>query len=146
MGLLTLEYNQKDFPSFARIAQSLPTMSNQMLGYVGNQSKRILKQELLSGQMLDYRRTEGASSEWRDKAGRPKASYGIKYAQYVTIRSYPANFFTVSNRIQRKRPIWKSLRDRTNSKLNFILKEYDRKYLQAQFEKFAENPGSRQRF
>ena len=140
MGLLTLEYNQNDFPSFARLAQSMPTMSNQMLGYVGNQSKRILKQQLLSGQMLDY------GGKWRDVRGRPKASYGIRYAQYVTIRSYPANFFTVSNRIQRKRPIWKTLRDRTNSKLNFILKEYDRKYLQSQFEKFAENPGSRQRF
>jgi len=139
MGLLSLEYNKNDFPSFARIAAALPTMSNQILGYVGNQSKRILKQEMLSGQMLDYK-------GWKDKAGRSKVTYGIKYAQYVTIRSYPANFFTVANSRQTKRPIWTDLKSKTNSKLDFILKEYDKKYLQKEFEKYASNPGSRERF
>ena len=90
MGLLTFEYNKDDFPDFMRIAAALPTMSNQILGFVGNESKKILKQELLSGQMLNYK-------GFKDKRGRTKASYGIKYSQYVTIRSYPANFFTVSN-------------------------------------------------
>ena len=140
MGLLTMQYQTNDFPSFARIAAALPTMSNQVLGFVGNESKKIAKARLFSGQELNY------GNRWEDKRGRPKVSYGIKYAQYVTIRSYPANFFTVSNRRQRKRDIWGNLKNMTNSRLDFILQEFDRKYLQAEFEKFVENPRSRQRF
>lgn len=140
MGLLSMEYNQRDFPSFARIAAALPTMSNQILGYVGNQSKKIMKREILSGQLLNYRR------DWKDKRGRSKVTYGIRYSRDVTIRSYPANFFTVSNMRQRRRPIWSTLRAKTNSRLDFILKQFDIKYLQKEFEKFVENPRSRQRF
>lgn len=139
MGLLTFEYNKDDFPDFMRIAAALPTMSNQILGFVGNESKKILKQELLSGQMLDYK-------GFKDKRGRTKASYGIKYGQYVTIRSYPANFFTVSNPRQKKRAIWSDLKAKTNSKLGFILKEFDRKYLEDMFKEFTDSPRSRQRF
>jgi hypothetical protein len=146
MGLLSLEYNKNDFPSFARIAAALPTMSNQILGFVGNQSKTILKNEILAGQLLKYRPGGDNDAAWRYEKGRPKASYGIKYAQYVTIRSYPANFFTVSNSRQKKRAIWTDLKSKTNSKLDFILREFDKKYLQAEFEKYTDSPRSRQRF
>ena len=139
MGLLSFEYNQSDFPSYTRLMAALPLMANQVLGFVGNESKKILKYQLLSGQELKYK-------GWRDKAGRPKASYGIKHAQYVTIKSYPANFFTVANNRQRKRNIWGRLKLMTNSQMESLLRTFDRKYLQTEIEQFTDSPGSRQRF
>lgn len=139
MALLTFEYDKGDFDVFMRLAAALPVMTNQALGFVGNESKKILKKELLSGQELDYK-------GFTDKKGRPKASYGIKYGQYVTIRSYPANFFTVSNTVQRKRDIWKRLKMMTNNQLASIIKEFDKKYLQDAITKFTDSPKSRQRF
>jgi len=41
---------------------------------------------------------------------------------------------------------WTDLKNKTNSKLDFILKGYDRKYLQAQLERFDANPLSRSRY
>ena len=146
MGLLTMQYQTNDFPSFARIAAALPTMSNQILGFVGNESKQIMMSDIVSGQLLKYRKTDGAPDEMHDRLRRRKVAYGIKYAKYVSIYSYPANFFTVSNKRQQKKPIWTYLKSKTNSKLDAILREFDRKYLQAEFEKFAESPLSRQRF
>ena len=114
-------------------------MANQVLGFIGNESKKILKAQLLSGQELKYK-------GFRDSTGRPKASYGIKHAQYVTIKSYPANFFTVANNRQRKRDIWGRLKTMTNSQMAMLLKTFDQKYLQTEIEKFTNTPGSRQRF
>lgn len=145
MGLLTMQYSSSDFPSFARIAAALPTMTNQILGFVGNQGKEIMMDEIVSGQMLDYRATKNSKDKFHDKRGRKKVAYGIRYAKYVTIYSYPANFFTVSNKRQYKRPIWSALKGKMSSRLDNILREFDRKYLQAEFEKYVENPRSRQR-
>lgn len=145
MGLLTMQYNSNDFPSFARIAAALPTMSNQILGYVGNQGKEIMKDEVVSGQLLDYRNTKGSKDKFHDSLGRKKVAYGIRYAKYVTIYSYPANFFTVSNRRQHKRPIWSTMKSKMSSRLDKILRDFDLKYLQKEFEKYVESPKSRQR-
>jgi hypothetical protein len=145
MGLLTMQYSRGDFPSFARIAAALPTMSNQILGYVGNQGKEIMKDEIVNGQLLQYRQTEYSKDKYHDRRGRKKVAYGIRYARYVTIYSYPANFFTVSNRRQQKRPIWSTMKAKMSSRLDQILKEFDTKYLQKEFEKYVENPLSRQR-
>lgn len=139
MGFLSLNYNSSDFPSYVRLMAALPVMANQVLGFVGNESKKLLKFQLLSGQELKYK-------GWEDKAGRRKASYGIKNAQYVTIKSYPANFFTVPNNRQRKRNIWGRLKVMTNSQMDSLLKIFDRKYLQTEIENFPINVGSRQRF
>lgn len=150
MALLTFEYDKNDFDVFMRLAAALPVMTNQALGFVGNESKKILKKELLLGQALQYRDQDGSpstlSSDFKDKKGRPKASYGIRYGQYVTIRSYPANFFTVSNTVQRKREIWKRLKMMTSNQLASIIKEFDKKYLQDEITKFTDSPRSRQRF
>lgn len=141
MALLTLEYQEKDFPNFIAIANGLEVVTAQALGYVGAEAKRILKASMLSGQMLDYR------GKWTDKAGRGKASYRItRGAKSVIISSYPANFFTVSNARQRKRDIWGGLKSATNAKLDAILKEFDRKYLEKEMQKLSANPGARQRF
>lgn len=122
-----------------------PVIATQALGFIGNEAKKILKQQYLSGQMLDYRPTPGGT-RWRDEAGRPKASYRIKYAKYVVISSYPANFFTVANTRQRVRPIWKRLKDSTNTKIDSIIREYDAKYLQKELEKFDAKPHTRKRY
>ena len=141
MALLTVEYNEKDFPNFIAIANGLNVVTAQALGYVGNEGKKILKASLLSGQMLDYR------GKWTDKSGRPKASYRIsRGATAVIISSYPANFFTVSNPRQKKRDIWGSLRGTTSARLDSILKEFDRKYLESEMQKLSASPGTRQRF
>lgn len=141
MALLTLEYNEKDFPNFMAIANGLDVVSAQALGYVGTQAKRMLKTSILSGQMLDYR------GKWTDKAGRGKASYRItRGAKAVIVSSYPANFFTVANSRQRKRDIWGGLKSLTNSRLESILKEFDMKYLEKQMQRLSASPGSRQRF
>ena len=144
MGLLSMQYNTADFPSFSRIAAALPTMTNQILGYVGNQGKEIMKGEIVSGQLLDYRQGKG-KDKFHDKLGRKKVAYGIRYAKHVSIYSYPANFFTVTNRRQSRRPIWSTMKSKMNSRLDGILKEFDMKYLQKEFEKYVENPLSRQR-
>ena len=151
MGLLTFEYNSDEFTQFYKIVNMFPIVSNQLLGYIGNQSKRILKKELLSGNPLTYRtgnahNPKDGGSMWRDKAGRPKVSYGIKYSKYVTIRSYPANFFTVTNKRQKRRDIWGKLKMLTNSQLDRMLRDFDKDIFHAQLEKFTEKPGSRQRF
>jgi hypothetical protein len=139
MGLLTFEYNRDEFGIFQKLANMFPAVSNQILGYIGNEAKRQLKTQILSGQELDYK-------GWRDKAGRPKTSYGIKYSKYVTIRSYPANFFTVPNNRQKKRDIWGKLKILTNSQMDKYLKDFDAKYWQTELDKFDANPKSRSRY
>lgn len=139
MALLSFEYDADDFTVFRKLSNMFPTVSNQILGFIGNRAKENLKTQFLSGQELDYK-------GWRDKAGRPKVSYGIKYAKYVTVRSYPANFFTVPNARQKRRPIWAKLKALTNSQMDLLLKEYDDKYWQKELDKYVNNPRSRQRF
>ena len=150
MGFMTMQYQSSDFDFAKRMMTALPFMSNQILGFVGNEAKKLAKKNILSGQALQYRDRDGSpsnpDSSWEDKKGRPKVSYGIRYAQYVTIRSYPANFFTVMNNVQRRRNIWGTLKYMTAGQLDSILKQFDTKYLQKEFEQFAENPLSRDRF
>ena len=143
---MTMQYQTQDFDFAKRMVAALPFMANQILGYVGNEAKKIAKKNILSGQQLQYRQTKDAPDEWYDKKWRPKVSYGIRYAQYVTIRSYPANFFTVMNNVQRRRNIWGTLKYMTAGQLDSILKQFDTKYLQKEFEQFTENPLSRDRF
>lgn len=146
MGFLSLNYNSSDFPSYIRLMSALPVMANQVLGFIGNESKKILKRELLSGQELQYRQTPGSPERFLDSAKRRKATYGIRNAQYVTIKSYPANFYTVPNSRQRKRNIWGKLKVMTNSQMDSLLKIFDRKYLQTEVESFPKHILSRQRF
>ncbi len=146
MALLTCIYNPDDFPNFIAMAKGLEVVSAQALGYVGNEAKKILKYSLLSGQMLDYQKGKGRD-RWTDKIGRHKASYRItRQAKYVIIASYPANFFTVSNPRQLDRDIWGGLKTATNARLDSILKEFDRKYLEKEMQKLDATVNTRKRF
>ena len=137
MAHMKFDIDNSRMLNFMAIANGLPYLSAQLLGFVGNESKRILKFEILSGQMLDY-------NGWYDKAGRRKVSYKIgRGAKYVEVSSYPANFFTgriqaTKRAPQKKLPIWKTLRTKTDAKIAAIINDFDRRYFQSEIEKLGE--------
>lgn len=141
MGLLTFEYKSEEFPDFNKLLKLFPVVSAQLLGYVGHEGKKELKFGLLSGQMLDYH------GKWEDIAGRPKTSYRIQRgAKSVRISSYPANFFTVPNRRQKRRPVWGQLKVRMDSGMNTLLNNFDHWYFQKMLNEFEANPNPRTRY
>ena len=113
-------------------SDGLQELSARLLGHIGKETKRILKYEILSGQKLQYHKGSGPN-EWTDRIGNPKASHRVtKKAKSVIIASYPANFFTgraKSPNPQKKLPIWKDLKSKTDVKIASIVADFDRRYM-----------------
>lgn len=152
MAILTFAWEKEKFEAFGRMANMFPVMNAQILGYIGSQGKKIMKSDLLNGQVLHYRTTKGASDKWHDSMGRRKVSYRIVRRQEVVLASYPANFFTPRARklrngaSQMKIPLYNMLKARIESQISRILSEVDNKYIQPQLEKFPQSPYTRTRF
>lgn len=151
MALLTFTWDKEKLDAFKTLYELFPVFNAQVLGYIGSQGKKIMKSDLLNGQILHYHVGKG-SDKWHDKAGKRKVSYRIAYRREVILASYPANFFTPRARklrngaSQRKIPLYQMLKARIEGKMTQILNEVDHKYIQVQLNKFDKSPYTRTRF
>ncbi len=151
MALLSFEYNKTEFAAWHSLIKLFPEMANQVLGFVGNEGKKILKQRILSGQLLTYHSGSGGD-QWTTTSGQRKVSYRIRYAKYVKIASFPANFFSSKARRLRsgatgaRLKIYETLKSYVDSDIQNMLGAYEQKYLGKLLEKFDANPKSWKRY
>lgn len=151
MALLSFQYKREEFQAWYKLLEMFPEMNAQVLGFIGNEGKKIMKQRILSGQLLTYRSIGGA--QWSDKAGRPKVSYRImRGRKAVKLASYPANFFSSKARKLRsggtepRKKIYETLKTQIDASAQNILDQFDAKYLRAKLKKFSDNPRSSTRY
>lgn len=152
MALLSFQYKREEFQAWYKLLEMFPEMNAQVLGFIGNEGKKIMKQRILSGQLLTYH-SGGGGSRWRDKAGRPKVSYRImRGRKAVKLASYPANFFSSKARKLRsggtepRKKIYETLKTQIDASAQSILDQFDAKYLRAKLKKFSDNPRSSTRY
>lgn len=146
MALMSFSYKREEFQAWYKLLEMFPEMNAQVLGFIGSEGKKILKQRILSGQMLHY---EG----WTDRAGRPKVSYRIMWKKKVVkIASYPANFFSSKARKLRsgatgtRLKIYETLKSNIDAEAQNILDQFDEKYLRKKLAEFSANPNARTRY
>lgn len=156
MALLSFQYKREEFQAWYKLLEMFPEMNAQVLGFIGNEGKKIMKQRILSGQLLTYR-SGGGGSRWRDKAGRPKVSYRLfggylQYKRNVKIASYPANFFSSKARKLRsggteaRLKIYETLKMQIDAEAQNILDSFDAKYLKKKLSRFSKKPLSTTRY
>lgn len=131
-----VQANLEQFFAMRKLEKIFPELRAQMLGYVGKRGKAILFYNFLRGQELNYK-----NRKMRDKLGRRTVNYQIsKRASAVKIRSYPANFWERDMERRGKRYSGKYIITRKfkrffNSRLQGIINDFDKKYLQGDFDK-----------
>lgn len=156
MALMSFAYKREEFQAWYKLLEMFPEMNAQVLGFIGSVGKSIMKQRILSGQLLTYR-SGGGGSQWRDKTGRPKVSYRLyggylQYKRNVKIASYPANFFSSKGRKLRsgatdtRLKIYETLKMQIDSEAQNILDTFETKYLKKTLAKFDEKPTSVRRY
>jgi hypothetical protein len=153
MALLSFSYDRAEFKSWYKLIDMFPTMNAQILGFIGYQGKNYMKQNILSGQLLQYRANNEGGGVWHDRMGRPKVSYRIYFSRrYVRIASYPANLFSSKARKLRsgateaRLRIYETLGTYMDSNMQRILDKYEAKYLEGLLRKFDADPKSRRRY
>jgi len=131
------EINPDNFMVFQKLMKAFPDIRASLLGYVGNEGKRLLYNTFLRGQELQYK-------GMTDSRGRRTVGYSVgRRANYVSIRSYPANLFEKGRllrsgeREKGKYIITRKFKSVMNSALNGILNQYDMIYLQRKLDKVA---------
>ena len=152
MALLSFQNKSKEFQAWYKLLEMFPEMNAQVLGFIGNEGKKIMKQRILSRQLLTYH-SGGGGSRWRDKAGRPKVSYRImRGRKAVKLASYPANFFSSKARKLRsggteaRLKIYETLKMQIDAEAQNILDSFDAKYLKKKLSRFSKKPLSTTRY
>jgi len=127
MATLKFEINKKDFMVIDEMRKLFPELRARTMGHIGSQSKKILKQNFLSGQEIDLRAYP------TDKKGKRTISYSIgKNAKHVSISSYPMNLFEKGRMLRsgRKEPgkkvITGKLKQAIMSNLQNMVNEFDK--------------------
>jgi hypothetical protein len=136
MRRIEAKYDDAALKEFLKLQKSFPDLRAQVLGLVGSEGKRRLKERLLSGQEINLRKYP------YDKMGRRTAQYTIgKGAQHVSISSYPVNLFEKGRKLRsgNKEPgkfiLTKKLKNIMAADLQGILQEADKKILQEMLNK-----------
>ena len=138
MALLRIEYNKHEFLFMNRLRDMFPELQAQTLGFVGAESKKILKEKFLSGSGQDI----NLIKDKKDKKGRRTISYSIgKNAKSVTIASYVLNLFERGRGLrgggrEAGKKVYPRLKNQIEGQMNKILNEFDGKYLQRKINKF----------
>lgn len=139
--ILDASIDKADFLAFRKIADIFPEIRAEMLGYVGNEGKKLLFNTFFSGAgaELHYK-----NSMMLDRKGRRTVGYSIaKRAEAVKISSYPANLFEKGRKLRsgRQEPgkfiITRKFKTVMDSALGKILNNYDVMYLQKKFDRVA---------
>jgi len=136
MALLRIEYNKQEFLFMNRLRDMFPELQAQTLGFVGAESKKILKEKFLSGQDINLKKDK------KDKKGRRTFSYSVgKGAKSVTIASYVLNLFERGRMLrsgerEAGKKVYPRLKNQVEGQMNKILNEFDGKYLQRKINKF----------
>lgn len=88
-------YREGELPDFEQLAKQFPELKARMLGYIGKTAARGLYDNYLKGQELNYDpRSFSSSGAPLDRRGGRMVSYSIaRNMKYVSIASYPLNFF-----------------------------------------------------